>query len=271
VEVLHDRGQGRSSRWALGSGFVLRTNVVVTAAHNLGDSPDECGPEGTTVRTMDGEEHEVVSVMARSDVIDMAVLAVPGLAAEPIEIGQVDRSRIDVVHNVMAVGFPNYKYAADKPARLRRQPAQPVGMVPTTESYTSGTLVLKLEDAGPAPVDNGSPWEGLSGAGVFVEERLLGVVIEHRFAEGLCTLHFVPFSSLLTLTEHEQALFCAVLGILNLKALPHANGSPTPIDGSLVSDLKEIRELENQGYLDPSEASVLRIEAVKQSKGWVKG
>jgi hypothetical protein len=268
VEVLHDRGPSCSPRWALGSGFVLRTNVVVTAAHNLGQSATECGPEGTTVRTLDGDEHEVVTVLARNHVVDLAVLAVPGLTAEPIEIGQLDRSKIEVVPNVMAVGFPNYKYSADKPVSLQRQPAQPVGTVPTGESYSAGTLVLKLSDAGPAASQDGSPWEGLSGAGVFVEERLLGVVVEHRLAEGLAALHFVPFSALASLGESERTVFCAVLGILNLLTLPHANGQPVAPNSALIEDLNEIRGLERQGYLDPREASTLRIEAVKQYKGW---
>ncbi len=242
--------------------------MVVTAAHNLGTSTEECGPEGTTVRTLDGGEHEVVTVLARSDEVDLAVLAVPGLAADPVEIGQIDRSHIDVIHDVTAIGFPNYKYAPEKPATTRRQPAQPVGSVPTAESLSAGTLVLKIEDLGPAAVQEGSPWEGLSGAAVLVGERLLGVVIEHRLAEGLGALHFVPFSALATLQEREQALFCAVLGILNLGNLPRANKAPAVRNDALIRDLEELRDLERQGYLDPGEARALRIEAVKYFKGW---
>lgn len=272
VEVLHDRGEALSPRWLLGSGFVVKQSVVVTAAHNLGNAPSERGPEGTVVRCLDGTEHPAAGVLARNDGIDLAILAVPGLTAESISLGQIDRKRIEVIREVMAAGFPNYKYAKSKPKKLQRQPAQPVGSVATVEDLSGGALTLKLESGEPAPVPTaqGSPWEGLSGAGVIVGDLLLGVAIEHHPAEGLGALRFVPFTRLAELPEVDRLLFSTILGIDDPLKLPAINYEPDKeaLPSPVENDLKEITRLEAQGLLLRSEAKALRMLAYKKAKGW---
>lgn len=273
VEILHDLGETVHPRWSLGSGFILRHNVVLTAAHVLGTSAEQYGPHGTTVRCLDGTEHAASSVLARSDLLDLAVLAVPGLPAEPVKIARLDRSRIDVVRNVMAVGFPNYKFAADRPKHQQRPPAQPIGSVPTVEDLPGGDFVLKLEGGEPSGIAHdptGSPWEGLSGGAVVYGEFLVGVAVEHRLAEGLGALHFVPFIRLSELPRHEQGTFLAVLGIADVDGLPAVNAvaKVADIPEELLESLHQIEALVKQGYLDTSEASTLKITAFKVSKGW---
>lgn len=272
LEIIHDRGSAASPRWLLGSGFLLRDGIVLTAAHNLGGQDvSEIGPTGTAVRCLDGSEHHVVRVLARSHDIDFAVLAVPDLKASAVVIARIDRDQIDVVHDVMAAGFPNYKYAKERPKSQRRQAAQPVGSVSTVEDISAGTLTLKLEYGEPAPVAtiDGSPWEGLSGAGVMTGERLIGVVIEHHPAEGLGSLRFVPFTKLSMLPEADCLLFCALLGIGDPMELPPVNISPVLVQQpAAAAALMEISQLESQGLLLRSEARTLRILAYKKAKGW---
>jgi hypothetical protein len=272
VEVLHDRGEAVSPRWLLGSGFVVKESVVVTAAHDLGKDSSEIGPEGTVVRCLDGTEYPVAALLARSDLIDLALLAVPDLKADPISLGRIDRERIEVVREVMAAGFPNYKYAEDRPKQQQRQPAQPVGSVATVEDLSGGDLTLKLESGEPAPVATaqGSPWEGLSGAGVIVGDLLLGIAIEHHTAEGLGALRFVPFTRLAELPQAERLLFCSILGIGDPARLPAINRPPTEVElpSPLEINLKEITLLEAQGLFPRGEAKALRILAYKKAKGW---
>jgi hypothetical protein len=271
VEVLHDRGEGVSPRWLLGSGFVVKGGVVITAAHNLGGSPDDYGPHGTVVRCLDGVEC-AASVLARSESVDLALLAVPLLRARPAKIGRVDRDRIDVVRNVMAAGFPNYKYAHDRPVPLRRQPAQPSGFVPTVEDFSGGELTLKIEAGEPATpsLKGGSPWEGLSGAGVVVGEHLLGVAIEHHLAEGMGALRVVPLTRLADLPGPERALFCAILSIDDPTDLPVIDhkADEDEFSAALLRDLKDLLKLSELGLLGPGELKTLRITAVKEAKGW---
>src|SRR5215217_346979 len=93
VEVLHDRGEGVSPRWLLSSGFVITADVVITAAHNLGEYPNEPGPLGTIVRTLDGMERSA-DLLVRCEALDLALLTVPGLNAAAVRIGRVDREHI---------------------------------------------------------------------------------------------------------------------------------------------------------------------------------
>jgi hypothetical protein len=273
VEVLHDRGESMSPRWLLGSGFVVRDDVVITAAHNI------CGavplqPSCTVVRTLDGVEY-TASLLVRSDLLDLALLAVPTLQGSPAKIGRIDRGRIEVIRDAMTAGFPNYKYSNDRPIAQKRQPAQPVGSIPTAEGYSAGNLTLKVEAGIPAqPLAQGaSPWEGLSGAGVVADEYLVGVVVEHHLAEGLGSLTLVPLARVLDIAGVDGALFRAILGIGDLEEI-EIIGVSNPEDGDdpiligIIKDLKEVMTLGRAGLLSPSEVSALKLTAYKEAKGW---
>jgi hypothetical protein len=255
LEVLHDRGEHVVPRWLLGSGFLVRAGVVLTAAHNLGDSLNVPGPHGTTVRTIDGSEHRA-TLLARCDEVDLALLATPALQAQAVRLARVERTNIAVVRGVVAVGFPNFKYADDRPAALRRQPAQPIGHIPTAEGQTAGDLTLKIEGGLPAPppAGVGSPWQGLSGAGVFVEELLLGIVTEHHTAEGLGSLRVRPLACLLDLPEPQGMLFKAILDLNDPLAIVLVGGEPEPdkadpVLAGIVQELHQLMNLGGQGLL----------------------
>jgi hypothetical protein len=270
VEVIHDQGESASPRWLLGSGFIVRANVVVTAAHNLGESDSSSSPSSTVIRTIEGSEHVVAAILARDNGIDLAVLAVPDLPADAVTMARVDRSQIELLREVTAVGFPNYKYASTRPVYQRRQPAQPTGTVPTIENFSTGNLVLKLESGLPNTLPSGSPWEGMSGAGVFIGDALLGIVIEHHPGDGLGALHFVPLTSIESLTSTSGAVFCAVLNVASWVPLDavHSASNTHAINPALMQDLKEIQQLLNQGLLEAPDAKTLRIVAMKKFKGW---
>lgn len=274
VEVLHDRGGGISPRWLLGSGFVIRADVIITAAHNLGTTTQECGPHGTVIRTLEGTELPA-RVLVRNDVLDLALLATSGVTVTPSKVGQVDRGRIEVVREVIAVGFPNYKYADERPPSQKRQPAQSVGSVPTAEGVSGGDLTLKIEAGEPAPPPTRgvSPWEGLSGAGVFVGEHLLGIVIEHHRSEGLGALRLMPISRIFELPMPDGAMFRAILGLNGIEQLELvgpklAENEDDPVLAEIVKDLQQVMSLGQRGLLTPAEVSALKITAYKEAKGW---
>lgn len=276
VEVLHDRGEASSPRWLLGSGFVIRADVVITAAHNLGATAHEIGPLGTTVRTLDGVELSA-TVLARFDSLDLALIAAPGIKAVAAKIGQVDRGKIDVVRDVMAVGFPNYKYADERPLSQKRQPAQPVGSVPTAEGVSGGDLTFKVEAGEPAEPSKGgsSPWEGLSGAGVLMGEYLLGIVVEHHLSEGLGALRVTPLSRVFEIPPPEGAVFRAILGldapdqlVVITTAMHEEGADDDPVLSEIIKDLQEVMTLGRRGLLTPAEVSALKISAYKEAKGW---
>ncbi len=271
VEVIHDRGERISPRYSLGSGFVIRKDVILTAAHNLGE-PNIVGPDGTTVRWMSNDtEHKVTTTLVRHDELDIAILVAPGIDVPPVQFGRIDRSRINQIEKVMAVGFPNYKYVQERPAYLRRQPAQPCGSVPSVENMGDEVFVLKLTEGIPGdPIGSasGSPWAGLSGAGVFVGEVLVGIAIEHDSKDGLGVIRFQPVW--LDVHDYHPTLYAALavnsdtdFVIINAEHL-----TPSILNEQLTDNLLEINQLEAGGLLKESDAGTLRIIAYERAKGW---
>jgi tetratricopeptide (TPR) repeat protein len=96
------------------------------------------------------------------------------------------------VLDVQAVGFPRWKMreaAGDQNATIRYRDAfQAVGTVAVLSNWREGSLEIEVS-AGPAPDDNpGSPWEGMSGAALWVGDCVIGVVSKHYAADGLARL-----------------------------------------------------------------------------------
>jgi CHAT domain-containing protein/tetratricopeptide (TPR) repeat protein len=241
VEVLHDQRASKRPRWLLGSGFVVRSETVLTAAHNLGDT-DGLIAGSTWVRDIEGHEWKVSELLAIDRELDIGAIHVPGLACglAQIGLGSVGRSTIDIVRDVTSVGFPGYKEAPEKPKVQRRQPAQPFGFIPTAENASGGELILKLEAGQPPPLEAAvSPWAGLSGAGVLVADRLIGVVIEHRLSEGLGSLTVRALGDLESLPARARAEFCISLGVADLEGLPIVNPGRDKV-GYPIEELLEL-------------------------------
>jgi Trypsin-like peptidase domain len=230
VEVLVELGAAGASTWLLGSGFVVRPEAVVTAAHNLGDLADEDNP-GIWVRDLNGQEWPAIEVLACSAQLDLAMISVPGIGRElePCRLGRVDRERVFVVPDVVAVGFPGFKEAPEKPKAQRRQSAQADGWIPTAENYSGGELIFKLRQW-PPQVTMSSPWQGFSGSGVVAAERLIGVAIEHRPAEGPGVLTVRSLSALAGLPASRRESFAATLGVEDLASLPLVEAEREPAE-----------------------------------------
>jgi WD40 repeat protein len=187
VEVLHNEGDEERPDWSLGSGYLVAPHTVLTAAHNV------TGPGALMVRVR-GEKYDATVALLGDDVVDMAILTVPGLAtrAVPPPCGAVNRERAAVVRNCWAVGFPRYK------ERRKRLTAQVNGEIATGENLDGDVLALRVT-ATPRTLSAGrgeSEWSGMSGAAVFSADVLIGVVTEHHRPEGGQALGVVPLTAL---------------------------------------------------------------------------
>ena len=154
-----------------GSGYLIAPRVVLTAAHVVRDRrtarvalPDGPGERTCRVRW---------DVMAAD--LDIALLeADDDLVAEPVgptAWGSV--LGLDPLPDCQAIGFPH----------VQRGPGgeldsdQFICTVKPGSALIGGLLVLDGAHAAPAArADGGSPWAGLSGAAVFHDDVLLGVV-----------------------------------------------------------------------------------------------
>ena len=81
VEVLHDRGPATpagAGRWTAGSGYLIGSGLVLTAAHNVDYRCDLGGDEQLLVRTIEGNVLAARVVLACDEMsqLDLALLEI---------------------------------------------------------------------------------------------------------------------------------------------------------------------------------------------------
>ncbi|MBB5121576.1 serine protease [Streptomyces eurocidicus] len=161
---------------AQGSGYLLTPNLVLTAAHVIGDcdTPRVIVPGGTGVvrcRTVwardDSRRCDAALLLAERDLVDAGTAA----AFEPLVWGRAYDLR--AWPGAQAVGFPRVQRDGDDELDTE----QIVGTFKPGSNLIGGRHVLDSEHAAPEPPgDGGSPWAGMSGSAVFVDGLLAGVV-----------------------------------------------------------------------------------------------
>ncbi|QLE72566.1 NACHT domain-containing protein [Streptomyces rectiverticillatus] len=159
-----------------GSGYLLAPNLVLTAAHVVGDCahPRAVVPGGVgQVRCKvvwardDNRRCDVALLVGERDLVPEDVAE----AFEPLVWGRAYDLRI--WPGAQAVGFPHVQ--RDEAGELDTE--QVVGSLKPGSNLLSGRHVLDSEYGPPQPPsDGGSPWAGMSGAAVFVDGLLAGVV-----------------------------------------------------------------------------------------------
>ena len=100
VEVLHDRGPvppAGGDRWTGGSGYLIGSGLVLTAAHNVDYRCDLGGDERLLVRTIEGNllAARVVLVCDEQSQVDLALLEISDPRFDehlrPVGFAQVNR------------------------------------------------------------------------------------------------------------------------------------------------------------------------------------
>ncbi|MEU7134574.1 NACHT domain-containing protein [Streptomyces sp. NPDC046261] len=159
-----------------GSGYLLAPDVVLTAAHVVGDcaTPSVIVPGGTGrircrvawARDDNRRCDAALLVAERALVTDETAQAF-----EPLVWGRAYDLR--VWPNAQAVGYPH----AQRDAHGELDTEQVIGTLKPGSNLLSGRHVLDSEFGAPGPAEGGgSPWAGMSGAAVFVDGLLAGVV-----------------------------------------------------------------------------------------------
>jgi tetratricopeptide (TPR) repeat protein len=193
AQILTTSSAGRETR---GSGYLVNTRIVLTAAHVVADAVSirvrfnadqrgEWSARAEPARTHPGTDIALLR-------IDESSITPPGItpAVAAVRFGRVLRPVA-----CEALGFPRFK--------LRSDPAEPgFGGAPgsfrdyrhargTTTPWSGlreGTLEVIVAPPEYDPEPERSPWEGMSGAAVFAGDCLIGVVSKHERADGLGTL-----------------------------------------------------------------------------------
>ncbi|SHN36212.1 serine protease [Actinacidiphila paucisporea] len=180
VQVLADRDGTR----ALGSGYQVTADLVLTAEHVVTDAQE------VTIRFIDGpgriRETHARTVWAHARV-DLAVLR---LDTPTADVAPVRYGRLDEAADCAAVGYPWFKLrrqytAADEAdPGIYRESHHARGSGSPHSNRRTGTLELAVIAPPAHPDPDRSAWEGMSGAAVFANRLLIGVLSENHVREG---------------------------------------------------------------------------------------
>ena len=180
AEILVTLGADEPRR--RGSGYRVTAETVLTASHVVRDAAK------VTVR-LDADQAgqwsaDVTDVLEVPE-IDVALLTIaPPDSAKviPVQFGRIGEQ--DAVIECSTVGFPLWKLR-DYPAELYRDSAHIVGTAAILANRREGTLEITVAPPERDPDPNVSPWQGMSGAAVFCNGRIVGVISKHHRSDGL--------------------------------------------------------------------------------------
>ncbi|SER90573.1 trypsin-like peptidase domain-containing protein [Lentzea albida] len=163
-----------------GSGYRVRTDAVLTAAHVVD------GASSVRIRfepDLPGER-VVDAVSWWSDpVSDIAVVTIEAEdPVSPVSFGRIENRA--AVLAVEAVGFPLWKMRADAAGLKYRDSCHASGTVAVLSNWREGTLEVVVEPAGSSDGDS-SPWQGMSGSALWSGGHVVGVIAKHHPGDGL--------------------------------------------------------------------------------------
>ncbi|GCB52784.1 HEXXH motif-containing putative peptide modification protein [Streptomyces sp. NL15-2K] len=219
AEIIVRRRHGRNRR---GSGYLVAPGRVLTAAHVVK------GAVSVRVRFQadrPGERTIEASVVWRHVGVDAAVLALQGVPVgveedvAPVRFGQV--SEWDRVVRCTALGFPRFKLRTHPDGSRYRDSEHVHATCALLSNRREGTLDLKV-DSPPDDDPDQDPWEGMSGAAVFCNGHLVGVVSLHHRTDGrgrIAARRVDRWTEKLTKAQ-SAALTHALGGWLDLSRLP---------------------------------------------------
>ena len=245
AEILVTLGADEPER--RGSGYRVTAETVLTAAHVVD------GASKVRVRfdaDRPGEWSAEVAAVATLPEIDIALLTITSL--DPAEVIPAQFGRIaerDAVIECSAVGFPLWKLR-DDPAGPYRDSAHVVGTAAVLANR-KGESSLEITVTPPERNPNlqVSPWQGMSGAAVFCNGRIVGIINRHYPAEGLGRLtasRVDTWHRKVNPAQREQLL--TLLGIADEEYVVDVVPAPTGLR-TWTGYLEQVRDIAPAGGL----------------------
>ncbi len=212
----------------VGSGYLLDAAHVLTAWHCTVDDAEQ---PATVLRVerAEGGNTAAVTVIESIPGLDVALLEVSGdppwdaeLPGEPIVFGKLDRAQAGEIA-CDAAGFSRWQESGGF-----RDVAEVHGTVYLLEDRESRRAVLRDPVLAGVTVDDGVPWAGFSGAAVFHDGLLVGVVIEQHPRQGASSLQFRPIGAIADDDGDSTRRLARALGIDSPAALRLVTAGTAP-------------------------------------------
>ena len=219
-EVITSRAAGTGGR---GSGYLVACGLVLTVAHVLADAtgvrvrfnadrPDAWSADAEAVWLDPKVDVALLRVIASS-------LSPPDAAPEvtPVRFGRIRRPPV----GCESIGFPLFKMREDS-ARPRtgcsgsqyRDSHHATGTASAWSNRREGTIAITVHAPEQVTVTERSPWEGMSGAAVFSDDLLIGIIGKHHRRDGLGALAAYPVDRWYELLSTERiAELTALIGL----------------------------------------------------------
>ncbi|NJP46474.1 serine protease [Actinacidiphila epipremni] len=174
-----------------GSGYLVRAGVVLTAAHVVR------GQEAVRVRfkaDRPGEWTAGATVAWSELSLDVAVLVIARTDRPEERVAPVRYARVggrDGGLPCTAMGFPRHKIRQDPPdaagspaTSFYRDSAHVLAVASPWSNLREGTLSLRVRAPDHDPDPSASPWEGMSGAAVWSNGYVIGLILRHHATDG---------------------------------------------------------------------------------------
>ncbi|MFD3525129.1 hypothetical protein [Streptomyces sp. NPDC058653] len=185
------RGGTAQERRSVGSGYLIAPRLVLTARHVLVDSGTDRDWPQIQVRV--GHPGEGGTSPTRATVLwthprglDVALLLTDDTVGEPDDPVRWGRPTGRAPLRYDGLGFPLAGAGGEREVEHLR------GVLPPLSSGSSGLYVLDQDPAPDHRADGRKAWAGASGAAVFCEDRLVGVVIQDAQSYGNRRLRALP-------------------------------------------------------------------------------
>ncbi|MEU3147307.1 trypsin-like peptidase domain-containing protein [Streptomyces sp. NPDC006999] len=240
-----------------GSGYRVGPRWVLTAAHVVRGA-EQTDPTVRFEADRAGEWRASARVALASDKADVALLEITDpvpegarpAAVAPPTYGAVPDT--DAALPFTAVGFPRFKLRRDATSlsTFYRDSCHAVGLISALSNRREGTLELAVTPPGADSDPDRSPWEGMSGAAVWHEGTLIGLVSAHHRTDGpgrLAAVRVDRWYELLTSDEldllHRHAGLPATPADPALPAEPQ-DAAERPVGLTELPDNLPLRELD---------------------------
>ena len=182
----------------------MTSDVVLTAAHVLKDA------DSIRVRFPAGKESDAQLLWTAGDLAALQVA--PHVGLPTVRYGLVADQSDELP--CQALGYPWFKMRKIPDGNLRRVSFQLIGAILTRSNDGTGTFDVGVNRP-PAEMEGRSPWKGMSGAALFVRDRLVGIISEHHLREGTghLTALRADWTSTLTPAQCERIGYSRVIPV----------------------------------------------------------